>query len=131
MAAQLIEGACLRGAVGNGVGPRVVAVRLEVLDRPLRGGVAALTRVLTLHRESGAVQVVVGVVGPRYAPWPKIDPYSIRPLLRNTFCPASTSPLVKEDPAGRVDHLRRNGRVFLIGLVGEDAKDEEAEEDDH
>ena len=64
VALELLERARLRVRVGECVGVRVVAVRLEVGDRLLARAVRAGAAVVVLDRERGAVQVVGRVVGP-------------------------------------------------------------------
>ena len=67
--------------------------------------------------------------GPRYAPWPKAEPYSMSPLCRKTLWPRETSAAGEDDAPLRVDDALRHRRMRDVGAVGEQAEDEEADED--
>ena len=127
VAPQPFECPGLSGAVGDRVGRRVVAIGLEVVDRPLLGAIDAFTPVLVLHRQRRPVQVIVGEVRAEVGAVAEYRPVLHQPVVKEDLLAGADVTSGEQNPAGGIDEPCRNRRVVLIGLVGQDPEDQEPE----
>jgi hypothetical protein len=108
----------------------VVAVGAQVFDRQLHGRVRLCSTEGLADALRGTTQVVGGVVGAEVGAVPEDRSVLHDPVLEKDPLALAHVPAREEDLAAVVDDPRRNRRLRLVGAVGKEAEDEEADEDD-
>ena len=128
--AILLESLYLGVGVDEDAAGLVVAIGLEVLDGLAARDVGVAAAVGFNARERGAMEILGGKVGAKIRAMSEDGAIFHQAVSQKDALPGHDVGARKEDGAGLAFHDFGNGRLIVIGVVGEYAHNEEADDED-